>query len=191
MVNPALVLGKIFRARGGMGKTPTPYQNGHPLCHYCLHAEWRMRGHAALKRAGISTVTDLLNLDYQEFWRQRLLLYAVDLRDLGRRHFNHFNRTQRRGGWVSLYGRLRYDHDLATEAISRRSCSITVLHSSLLPEPSGVAIVPEVPHRKAAKSILSSRTEDGSSLVAVCRPARLEKTELCPILNLRRHATDF
>src|SRR5262245_16701282 len=71
----------------------------------------------------------------------------------------------------------------------RGSCSVIVLRSSLPPELSGVAIVPEVLHRKASKSIPSSRTEDGSSLVVVYRLVHLEKTELCPIRNLHRHAT--
>jgi hypothetical protein len=44
---------------------------------------------------------------------------------------------------------------------------VTFLHCSLLPELSGVAVVPEVPDRKASKSNLSSRTEVGSYLVAV------------------------
>ena len=65
------------------------------------------------------------------------------------------------------------------------------LSRSLLPELSGVAVIPEVPHRKVSKSNLSSRTEVGSYLVAVCRPAHLGKTDLCPIPNLRIHATDF
>jgi hypothetical protein len=82
----------------------------------CLHAEWRMHSHAALKRAGISTVTDLINLDYREFWRQRLLLCALDLCDLGRRHYNYFNGTKRRRNWSSMHGRFRYDHDKATGA---------------------------------------------------------------------------
>jgi hypothetical protein len=68
---------------------------------------------------------------------------------------------------------------------------VTFLHCSLLPELSGVAVVPEVPDRKASRSNLSSRTEVGSYLVAVCRPAHLGKTELCPIPNLRIHATDL
>src|SRR5262249_17279524 len=68
---------------------------------------------------------------------------------------------------------------------------VTVVHSSILPVPSGVAIILEAPHRKASKSSLSSRTEVGSFLVSVCQPAHLGKTVLCPIPNLRRHATDF
>jgi hypothetical protein len=83
----------------------------------CCHLDWRIRGSAALKRAAIATATDLLNLDYREFWRERLLLFALDLRDLGRRHFNYINGTKRRRSWISVYYRLRYDHDKATGAI--------------------------------------------------------------------------
>jgi hypothetical protein len=83
----------------------------------CLHAEWRMSGHAAVKRAGILTMIDLLNLDYQEFWRQRLLLFALDLPDLGRRHYNYFNGSKRRRNWSTGFGKFRYDRDKAAGAI--------------------------------------------------------------------------
>jgi hypothetical protein len=85
---------------------------------FCCHLDWRICGNAALERAGIATVADLVDLDHREFWRQRLLLYAVNLRDLGRRHFNHVNGTKRRQNWSILYGSsLLYDFDKATGAM--------------------------------------------------------------------------
>jgi hypothetical protein len=53
---------------------------------FCLHLEWRIKGVPALRRAGITTVRELLSLDLHQFWQDRLILRAVDHRALGRQH---------------------------------------------------------------------------------------------------------
>jgi hypothetical protein len=63
---------------------------------YCLHNDWRVRGGRALRACGVNSISDLLNLDYREFWRTRMLLYAADLQRLGRLYHNHTRRTRRR-----------------------------------------------------------------------------------------------
>jgi hypothetical protein len=71
----------------------------------CLHFEWRMRRAQTLQRAGLATVADLLDFDHRQFWRQRLLLYALDIHELGRQ----YNRNVRhvgplRGPWTRALG---------------------------------------------------------------------------------------
>ena len=54
----------------------------------CEHSEWRANGQIALRRAGL-TVGGLKDLDYRQFWRQRLLLRTVDVETLGRLYRVH------------------------------------------------------------------------------------------------------
>jgi hypothetical protein len=77
----------------------------------CTHLDWRIRGSAAIRQAGLS-MRDLITLDQHEFWRPRLLLFGVDdLSRLGRKHNNHFWGTKRRRDWIEFYGSLYWNHD--------------------------------------------------------------------------------
>jgi hypothetical protein len=82
----------------------------------CVHIDWRINGGAALRRAGIHSLRDLLDLDYHQFWRKRLTICSLDLRSLGRMHWNRNNPVKRRGPWVQLYcnGRFALDVHLRT-----------------------------------------------------------------------------
>ena len=73
---------------------------------YCLHLEWRLNGSRALQRAGLGTVSDLLELDHREFWLQRLLLRQVKLPVLGRLFSKHVLRWERRGASMIEDGRI-------------------------------------------------------------------------------------
>jgi hypothetical protein len=73
---------------------------------YCTHTEFRLRGVLALRRAGIHAVKDLLNLDYREFWRPRLILRAVDPIKLGRMYRVHIEGKDRRRGAYEDDGRV-------------------------------------------------------------------------------------
>lgn len=77
---------------------------------YCVHHDWRMKG-AALRRASIASVRDLLELDYHKFWADRLLLRSLLVSRLGRAHQNWFRRTARRSPWIVRQGRFTYDVD--------------------------------------------------------------------------------
>jgi hypothetical protein len=52
---------------------------------HCLHVEWRLRHTAALHRAGIYEIADLLGFDHREFWLPRLQMRTLDLKRFGRR----------------------------------------------------------------------------------------------------------
>lgn len=117
----------------------------------CVHLDWRIRGAAALRRAGIHSVRDLLTLDRRKFWAQRLLLFDVNSERLGRRYHNWQMGTHRRQPWVERFGPISYDHDgRAGQIIARaltvqgivdaytrrfdvRSCLIPIAVADLLP----------------------------------------------------------
>jgi hypothetical protein len=63
---------------------------------YCLHNDWRVKGGRALRACEINSIADLLNFDHRKLWQTRMLLYAVDLRHLGRLYNNHLRGTRRR-----------------------------------------------------------------------------------------------
>jgi hypothetical protein len=65
---------------------------------YCTHTEFRLRGVLALRRAGVHAVKDLLNLDYREFWHERLIMRAVDPTKLGRMYRVHIEHKDKRRG---------------------------------------------------------------------------------------------
>jgi hypothetical protein len=60
----------------------------------CLHIEWRLCGAKAVKRV-FASVQELIEVDWYEFWEPRLLLYAVDVNELGRLYSNQ-NGSRRR-----------------------------------------------------------------------------------------------
>lgn len=79
---------------------------------YCLHLDWRLNGTQALRRIGIEEIDDLLSFDYQQFWEQRLTLYQIDTRMLGRLYHQHVMGRGRRKPWVSRRSQgFCYDHD--------------------------------------------------------------------------------
>jgi hypothetical protein len=122
----------------------------------CTHLDWRIRGSAALRQAGLGSIREVMALDDREFWRQRLLLLGVnDLTLLGRRHNNYFHGTRRRRDWIETYGSLSWNHDArlgrviyticdrsVQQLIDRfgtmfaiRSCCIRLPVDDLLPQP--------------------------------------------------------
>lgn len=66
---------------------------------YCLHLDWRMN-RAALRRCGLTSISDFIALDYQKFWQQRLLLCRIDAERLGRYRDNTLKKTRRRTRWT-------------------------------------------------------------------------------------------
>lgn len=81
---------------------------------FCVHTEWRIRRSRALRAAGVNGLADLLTLDHRGFWSQRLLISALDLRQLGRLHCNTERHTRRRKPWILSF---RYDVHLRAGAI--------------------------------------------------------------------------
>jgi hypothetical protein len=55
-----------------------------------------MSGVDALRQAGINSVSDLLELDFRQFWRKHLILAEVDLSRLGRAYRNYWSKSSRR-----------------------------------------------------------------------------------------------
>jgi hypothetical protein len=74
---------------------------------YCVHLDWRLQGVEALRRAGMGSLSELLQLDLRDlrrFWQQRLLLRNVDLGKLGRLYCNHvLRRGRRHGPWLEYF----------------------------------------------------------------------------------------
>jgi hypothetical protein len=92
----------------------------------CLHLEWRAKGAAALRSAGIHAIRDLLDFDHRQFWRDRLILCELNRRGLGRRYNNWTRKSRRRGPWVIRYaGGFSYDVDLRAGSIIARACGTT------------------------------------------------------------------
>ena len=90
---------------------------------YCLHFDWRMKSAETLRRAGIHSVADLLRMSHRQFWLRRLLLYRLIPDQLGRRHWNYYQRRTRRRAWIVQCGSYRYD-------VFRRRGSIIARHQS-------------------------------------------------------------
>ena len=63
----------------------------------CLKLEWRITGVAALRRAGLTSLDDILRIDHREFWARRLKLFDIDTVALGRRYSNWISKSRRRG----------------------------------------------------------------------------------------------
>jgi hypothetical protein len=82
---------------------------------HCVHVEWRLNGARTLRRAGIGKVSELLDLDHHQFWKNRLLLRRVNLEALGRQYNVHvLGKGRRRGPWIAFYGpgkSIRYNFD--------------------------------------------------------------------------------
>jgi hypothetical protein len=79
----------------------------------CFHIEARMLGVDAIRRAGINSVADLLTFDHRAFWQERLLMYDIDVRKLGRDYYAKVEgRRRRRSARISMHGSYQYDFDL-------------------------------------------------------------------------------
>jgi hypothetical protein len=100
-------------------------RNRHTGAQECVHLEWRMVGLNAVRAAGVRSISDLLNFDHRSFWKERLLLFGVDLRKLGRSYHNHHLQTKRRAAWISHHGSFSYDHDLRAGATLVRAFALT------------------------------------------------------------------
>jgi hypothetical protein len=77
---------------------------------HCLHLEWRLCGAKSVQRV-FASMQDLIEADWYRFWKQRLLLYAVDVNKLGRLYNNYVNGTRRRTPWQQHCNGHVYDYD--------------------------------------------------------------------------------
>jgi hypothetical protein len=82
----------------------------------CVGVEWRLRDRRALARAGLNSVADLITFDHRAFWSQRLLLSAIDRRQLGRLYCRHYLGRRGHKRWLTG-GRFRYDIQLRAGSI--------------------------------------------------------------------------
>jgi hypothetical protein len=87
----------------------------------CLHVEWRLNGLRAIRAAGIKSGQDLLEFDHRAFWQDRLRLYMVNRRKLGRLLRNRLNGTRRRTPEILRRGRYGYDVEGRTGEACARS----------------------------------------------------------------------
>jgi hypothetical protein len=62
----------------------------------CVHLDWRIRGHAALCRAGFVSVRDVLDINHRAFWAHRLIMLDIDPDRLGRAYHNWWHQTRGR-----------------------------------------------------------------------------------------------
>jgi hypothetical protein len=92
---------------------------------HCVHVEWRLSGARALRRAGIATVSELLDLDHHLFWKERLLMRTVNLQALGRQYNEHvLGKGRRRGPWIEFFGpnkSIAYNFDARTGYVLMRT----------------------------------------------------------------------
>jgi hypothetical protein len=82
----------------------------------CVHIEWRIFTKAALRRAGIECVGNLLTFNQRDFWSKRLLLYDLDFGALGRTACNAYRGTRRRQ-WLARWWDVPVDLHLRTGLI--------------------------------------------------------------------------
>jgi len=89
----------------------------------CLHMELRVTGGRATRAAGIKSGQDLPEFDHRAFWEERLLLYSVDRRLLGRLYRNHLTGRRRRTPEILQQGRYGYDVEGKIGGAAARSCA--------------------------------------------------------------------
>jgi hypothetical protein len=91
----------------------------------CVHIEWRMYGAEVLRRAGLETPNDLSDLNFHEFWKNRLLFFVPDHDKFGRKYFNERLNSRRRSAWIEQFptsrGTIKYDHDRRMSHLILRS----------------------------------------------------------------------
>jgi hypothetical protein len=85
---------------------------------YCVHIELRLKSSGRIKRAGLGSVTDLLQADWTEFWEHNLDLRAVEGEKLGRQWNVKSTGSKRRKPWVTVGDSgLRYNRDARTGGV--------------------------------------------------------------------------
>ena len=89
----------------------------------CLHREFRHRGMAACRRAGIYTAADLIEFDPVAHWERYLACYWIDFAHLGRTHANKLAGTRRQKPLVSSKGGWTYNVDAASGSLLFRALS--------------------------------------------------------------------
>ena len=104
-----------YWARKGSRNVPVAYSDRPSRLtdeEYCLHLDWRISGKEALQRVGICSAQDLISFDFRQFWQTRLLLYAVDMRKLGRAYNNRLvlKKENRRQPWLKISGTRRFEY---------------------------------------------------------------------------------
>lgn len=82
----------------------------------CVHIEYRVRGQRSLQRLGIRCAQDLVNFGHYEFWKQRLILRAIDEDQFGRLYNRHLlGKGPRYGPWEHrVTGGVTYNYDSRT-----------------------------------------------------------------------------
>jgi hypothetical protein len=88
---------------------------------HCLHLEWRLKGLAAVRRAGIESGRDLPGFDHRGFWQKRLQFYDVDRRRLGRMINNRNSGKKRRAHAIKQIGQFSINLDGRTGEVFARS----------------------------------------------------------------------
>lgn len=92
----------------------------------CVHIDWRMFGSETLKRAGLGSPRELLELCFHHFWESRLLFFAPDHAAFGRKYWNWQLNSRRRLPWISEFPTrndvFRYDNDKRISHSIFRSC---------------------------------------------------------------------
>lgn len=86
-----------------------------------VHLEARFIGSAAVRRAGVTSVDDLMDFDYHDFWKRHLRLIKVDLALLGRLHWNRQNGRKRKTVDVFSRGTFDYHTDIARGSVLYRN----------------------------------------------------------------------
>jgi hypothetical protein len=68
-----------------------------------LHIEWRITGKAALQRAGLAQLSDIIAINQRPFWSKRLRLADINAEMLGRRANNRQTKGRRRHPLIISY----------------------------------------------------------------------------------------
>jgi hypothetical protein len=90
----------------------------------------------AVRRAGIESGRDLLQFDHRQFWQERLLLFAVDKKRLGRMISNHLEGRKRRTSRIA-----RVEDHYRIELIDQWGASIRI-QRALVPISNEVPLPP-------------------------------------------------
>jgi hypothetical protein len=82
----------------------------------CLHTEFRLMGKQSCERAGIETVSDLINFNHEAWWAAKTrIVTSPDYERLGRLVRNRRDNTRDRKPLIEFYRRgrvrLRFNHD--------------------------------------------------------------------------------
>ena len=86
----------------------------------CAHLEAKVYGSSAIRRIGIYGPKDLLNFDYELFWRRHFHLYKLDVERLGRWYVNK-TKNRRQRSWPKPKGGFHYNEHRSTGGLLCRA----------------------------------------------------------------------